>query len=310
MFKKMVEKADGLMKGDNTVNDGEESPILYAKRTRAHTLEINKKRKTKLPAIVTARPTPPSQGTNTPPLCKGLESPRDGGQEFKDEGGQVKKIHAVKEYMRADWEAANTNRLPEGWSKVIKTNPDVGITRRMSGADVKEGNPFDRQKMPPPPPPAAKPLPGSAKASGPSSKNAPTVKNAGGKAVSAPSVKHQAYHDILEFLELHYIRSRPDMEARDLIYGKDVCGMSSPPPVTLSPLARATPGGSSALLTEALHFRQIKISISMPRAKVRSATSSRLSIACGSAVSTRHWAMFISQLYSKVKAAKAGTSRR
>lgn len=43
-------------------------------------------------------------------------------------------------------------------------------------------------------------------------------------ASSATKKRLDSYRQIRDFLELYYIRHRPDMEARDLIYGRDASG--------------------------------------------------------------------------------------
>ncbi|EAQ89632.1 hypothetical protein CHGG_06251 [Chaetomium globosum CBS 148.51] len=86
----------------------------------------------------------------------------------------------------------------------VKANPDGRSSRRMS---IVEETPQERPQRRRPEDASAVRLEKTV---------APSA------AATNRRAKAKAYTDILQFLRLHYIRSRPDMDARDLIHGKDI----------------------------------------------------------------------------------------
>lgn len=76
-----------------------------------------------------------------------------------------------------------------------------------TGKESKIWSPFDPEsKMPPP--------------------KAPTESDKGSSGSSDSQAKEKSVHELLEFLTLNYLRTRPDIEARELIEGKDTARKS------------------------------------------------------------------------------------
>jgi hypothetical protein len=225
IYKEMVRMGDDLMMGESAFNNRDDSPILYGQRTLAHCERIIKEKKSqrqhaaamsKLAQISTSSP-----GAKTPPPPrKEAASPIDNPTAWKDNQSKVGPTNLRKEFgaieMNSQW--ADKSKM--------KSPADGCSSRCMSIADEqpkKEGY-EDTKKMPPPSawskqPPAAK----SAKDKTSKTTQEKTV--APSAAATNKRAKARAYTDIQQFLRLHYIRSRPDMDARDLIHGKDVSGM-------------------------------------------------------------------------------------
>jgi hypothetical protein len=225
MYKEMVLKGDDFMKGDRAFNKRDESPIVYCLRVRAHckklTLEKQKAKQDATAFTKVSKLAAPSSGTRTPPAHKDIESPIDSSAPWKDQYGMAK-LGSGKEHNGA---VRRINSLLDK-SKIKDNIEGHHGPRRMSIPDEpgwKEGSPIQDQsgKMLPPPTRPKQPL--AAKVAKESSLKSATL----GKTAPADTAnnKFKAYQDILHFLSLHYIRSRPDMEARDLINGKDASGL-------------------------------------------------------------------------------------
>jgi hypothetical protein len=227
MYKEMVLKGDDFMKGDRAFNKRDESPIVYCLRVRAHCTKLmREKQKAKQDATAITKISKlaaPSSGTRTPPAHKDIESPIDSSAPWKDQYG-VAKLGSGKEVNGA---IHRVNSLLDKSKIKDSIEGHHHGSRPMSIPDEpgwKEGGPVQDQsgKMLPPPTRPKQPL--AAKVAKESSLKSATL----GKSAPADTANNKnfkAYQDILHFLRLHYIRSRPDMEARDLINGKDASGL-------------------------------------------------------------------------------------
>jgi len=232
LFKDMVAKGDKLMKGDKAFNKKDESPLLYGQRTRRKFEARLKRKKQQSAAASTPNLEPAASSSKVP------ESPREGSAPWKDlKGGSrfTTKPGSANGTVHGNDLQLNKNKIPGGL--------DGPGSRRMSIADgpkdsLKRVDSF--RKMPPPPLPAPQKLTDDgAKASSGDLKILAPDQGKTANVGAAERSPNAAYDEIQEFLTLYYISCRPDMEARDLIFGKDASGMFH----SLDRWRRSTPSG-------------------------------------------------------------------
>lgn len=212
MFKEMVRKGDEFMKGDRAFNKKDESPILYSQATKNLCRRIMRELKQRgnkgaaAAVALASKSAARSSGLEaSPPSRRDTESPVDGSAASEE---------------NKDSEVIESSQSQDGESKLEGSLQRRG-SRSMSIADgPKEGNHDDSQRMPRSSQPQQAPSTGL-------QENTPKPASENTAASDTTSAKKfQAYNNILQFIRLHYIRTRPDMEARDLTHGKDASGVS------------------------------------------------------------------------------------
>lgn len=189
-FKDMVLKGDELMKTEAAFNNDDESPILFFKRTERKVLEYRRERQeiiaARQPAVSEAPPGGQARVANAngpaQPKPPSAAEPEDDGEVAEEETDRVGK-RTVKE------------------SKTSYLRSTVNHSRSFAETTPAEAN---RTHSGPP-----------------TEHQSPTHKNVKSPAARDEVDEEWSKNTVLEFLILHYIRTRPDLEARELIYGKN-----------------------------------------------------------------------------------------
>lgn len=243
IYKYMVRVAEDLMRGERAFNNRDESPLLYGQRTLAHCERImleKKSEKERLAAISKlTQLSIASFDIETPPSRREVDAPIDNSAISEDSQCKTRGEGSAKEP-----EAVEVNGRRFDRSKIKEVLGGDGF-RYMSMVDESSKNHQngstltmrssifdmvydDARKIAAPhawpkQPPTAKALRENTRKPAPERTATPTV-------IAASKItkgRSKAYNAIIQFLRLHYIRSRPDMDARDLIYGKDASGMTT-----------------------------------------------------------------------------------
>ena len=268
IIKEMVLKGDGIRRPNGAFNNRNESPILYCERTKIQFEEWQ--HPVQKPASA-AHASPDTQvrsrqardfGGFRPPLGQGDRT----DPETESTSASLERMQATVKERTGKYpqpRKANTEKTGAGGEDLVR-RLSFSAVRGLSPAPADgQNSPVtseakDRAQMPPPPKPPV---------------GVDTQK----------SKKKQAdrpVHELLDFLRQHYIRTRPDLEARDLMEGKDASG---------NLLAR-TPDVSLILLLTSL---QIQICISMLRVTRPPKRSLNLLTECRLAASETLWLMCV-----------------
>lgn len=204
MFQNMVLKGDKAMEANGAFNNKDESPILYCQRTRKeykawqkekqhqnHPPQTAPENQMREHSIKEPKPQPASQG------------PEDNLEEAKDSTlADARNMKPLPQDGGNEYAITNRNfhssvDIPEGFG--LRSSSISVHTSSVTPATKPDATPPNEHKAHPPTPPPPQ---------------VPNRSKDGEKPVN----------DILEFLRLHYIRTRSDLEARDLMDGKDASG--------------------------------------------------------------------------------------
>ncbi|RSL85527.1 hypothetical protein CEP51_003277 [Fusarium floridanum] len=234
--KRMILKGDEIMKTTSAFNKNGESPLLFCKNTKTACIEK-----------VMARRSQTQGAQKKIPATNAKDPISQPGPDISAKGRELLKLATTSKPTQADESGFAYKESLNKVQKPAKAPPEPNRLRRAStaGQGVAPPTPIEKQPamlngqhipphvlMPPPSPPplsVRKGTEGGGAKSGDGDKmakanarrtNADRV--AKDKAVKDKLENDKSVNDILNFLTMHYIRTRSDMEARALIFGKDI----------------------------------------------------------------------------------------
>jgi hypothetical protein len=235
----MVREGDKAMNAGSSLNNDGESPIIFCQRTMEEYKARKQARQQAGKSQSRPSPTVPQTIADKQDITAGKgqaasqghgkdqEAAKDPGQvkvQIKTQNPKEKVSHVAFEGLSEDRETWNhTGSDTTGGSKPplvrreSQGRPIPGTQFRNSNPDL--GSPTVTA--------SSQALERKSDAALPN-KEKTDVQNLSDnpKMPSASARGEQPVNDILDFLRLHYIRTRPDLEARDLIDGKDASGES------------------------------------------------------------------------------------
>ncbi|KAI0198871.1 hypothetical protein F4808DRAFT_434753 [Astrocystis sublimbata] len=210
----MVYKGDEFMKGDKAFNTKDESPLLYGQRTRRQCeARKHRKRESTVVSITDLKHATSSAASKHQPPLKDIESPRESSATWKD-------LNDGHHFVMKSREVIDGHDLQLSKNKTKGGLEGPGSRRLSFGPSAIDMRQGDFKRMPSLPIQQKQVVSGTKTAS--DDLKPPT--STSGKTATIGAAKpnpHAAYNEIQEYLTLYYIRSRPDMDARNLIFGKD-----------------------------------------------------------------------------------------
>ncbi|RTE83626.1 hypothetical protein BHE90_001802 [Fusarium euwallaceae] len=229
--KGMILKGDEIMKTTSAFNNNGESPLLFCQRTRiAFFKELKAKQSQKQQAQEAQKKMPPpvakdpvSQPNPDIP-AKGRESWKSTttGKPMQADGGGFAYKESLNKVQKPAKAPPEPNRLRRASTTAQSVTLPTPIEKQPPMLNGQHIPPRVLMRPPSPPPPPLSLKKGTEGGGAKSADGDKTAKANARRPNADRVVKDKAAKDILNFLTMHYIRTRSDMEARDLIFGKNI----------------------------------------------------------------------------------------
>lgn len=231
-FKKMVVRGDAALRG-REYNECDESIILYCQHTRAEFQRRLAESRERLAEQNAATRT--AEQKEQPKIFPKEQKPMLTGPSPK-----LHQEHGIQTDFKDRGQGSSSWAAKRGHEGAFKPNPantvqpDFKDNRGQPSTDgFRDEKANKGRALVRPPTPRLEPRDAEARVLDPSWQGQKPPPSAPRPAKAQPPVQQrkerESVEEILEFLTLHYIRERSDLEARELIYGKDAPGKCAVP---------------------------------------------------------------------------------
>ncbi|KAJ4320188.1 hypothetical protein N0V84_005973 [Fusarium piperis] len=221
--KKMILKGDEIMKTTSALNNHGQSPLLFCKHTRSDYFRELRKRQEQTQEgrkkLLPPSAKDPASQPNPDIPAKGREpwKPAATGKTTQPDGSGFAYKESLNRVQKPAEGLPEPNRLRRASTAAQGITPPTPIEKQPNGQHIPP------HVLMPPPPSVRKGAEGGGAKGGDGDKTAKA--NTRRPNADKVATKDKAAKDIINFLTMHYIRTRSDMEARALIFRRHISGL-------------------------------------------------------------------------------------